>query len=326
MPATLGSSGTSGSERRRRSIWQRAGAWAFLAVPAVGLFELGLHLVQVRGAVPEASWERARAEVEGMAKPEDLIRFAPRWADPIGRKVFGPLATLEREAAGDVSRFPRAIEVSIRGARSPELVPWREVASRTVDGVTLRTLENPEYQPTLTDLVSALTPDGAEVSVVVPGQGDEGQPCSFVRGPAQTGNLGFGPAVPGERFACSGSFAGVGAIADLDYYARRCIYAPPAGGARLLRIVFRGVKFGAMLHGHHGLYVEAERNKSGPPVTLAFRAGDSHLGKVVHNDGEGWKGFELPTAELQGKSADLIAEISAPSANRRAYCFEGITR
>ena len=155
---------------------------------------------------------------------------------------------------------------------------------------------------------------------------DEPQPVVRARGPAQTGNLGFGPAVPGDRFACGGGFAGVSVIADLDYEARRCIYAPPPGGARVLRIAFRGVKFGSTLHGHHGLYVEAERNKNGAPVTLALRVGDDYVGKVVHNDGEGWKGFELPTGELEGKTADLVAEISAPSGNRRAYCFEAITR
>jgi hypothetical protein len=50
------------------------------------------------------------------------------------------------------------------------------------------------------------------------------------------------------------------------------------------------------------------------------------LGKLVHRDGQGWAGFELDTAELAGRTADLVAEISAPNGNRRMYCFEADTR
>jgi hypothetical protein len=101
-----------------------------------------------------------------------------------------------------------------------------------------------------------------------------------------------------------------------------------------MRIRFLGVRLGRALHGHHGLYVEAERNKSGAPVTITFRVGDQVVGSVVHHDGEGWKPFEFDTSELAGGRtdgaeagrADLVAEIGAANADRRMYCFEADTR
>jgi hypothetical protein len=162
--------------------------------------------------------------------------------------------------------------------------------------------------------------------------------CAFGRYGAQTGGLGFGPAVPPMRWSCAGgNFAGVTVLPALDYSPRRCIYAPPAGPGSMLRLVFAGVRFGKLLHGHHGLYVEAERNKNGAPVTLTFRIEEPSpeaagavtstvLGRVVHRDGQGWSNFELDTSEADGKSADLVAEVTAPNGNRRNYCFEADTR
>lgn len=115
-------------------------------------------------------------------------------------------------------------------------------------------------------------------------------------------------------------------LADLDYVPRRCIYAPPVGGGAILRIRFLGVRLGRSLHGHHGLYAEAERHRNGAPVTIAFKAGDVTLGSVIHRDGEGWKQFEFETGQLTGERTDLVAEITTPNGEGRMYCFEADTR
>jgi hypothetical protein len=301
-----------------------AKTWALALLPLAGLVELGAQLWQTHHVVPDADWQRARAIVQASAKNEDLVAFAPRWTSPIGREIFGdPLATLERMARADVGRFPRAFEVSIRGGRDPELAGWRVGAEQRAGGVTVRTLENPDYVPTLTDLLAHVDP----TSMHVARRDARGEAeCAWAPGPAQAGGLGAGPAVPHERFSCPGTAVGSTVAADLDYYARRCLMAYPPGGSGALVITFHDVKFGAVLHGHHGLYVEAERSQEGAPVSLSFRSGDKSLGKVVHRDGEGWKSFDLPTTELAGRSGDLVAEVSSPSSNRRMYCFEGITR
>jgi hypothetical protein len=294
--------------------------WAFAALPVVGLVELGAHTFQTRSVAPDADWDAARAYVAAQVKPEDLVAFAPKWADPIGREHFGPkLATLEREARPDETRFPRALEVSIRGAHLPAFAEWRRAGEQRFGSVAVTTWENPTPVQVLDDLVSLVDPQRLRVS-----RGDSD--CNFVHGTPQSGNLGYGPAVPGDHFACPGNgFVGISVVADLDYVPHRCIFAPPPGNAPL-RLHFADVRFGHSIHGHHALYVEAERDRKGAPVTIRFMSGGSTLGTLVHRDGEGWKPFELETSALAGQKGELEVEISSPGGDRRLYCFEADTR
>ena len=299
-------------------------------MPAVGLLELGAHLVQAHSVVHESDWKSARDFVVGASQPDDLVTFAPRWVDPIGRQEFGPdVATLQREARPDESRFPRAFEVSIHGAHDPTLDGWRRTEERSFGRVTVATLENPSPVHVLDDLVAFVGPQRMQVSRL---DGDHATECAFAHGSPLSGGLGAGPAVPGDRFACpSGGFVAASVAADLAYRPRRCIYAPPQGGKSVLRVRFLGVRLGRTLHGHHGIYVEAERNRTGAPVTLTFKVGDTVVGSVVHNDGDGWKPFEFDTSSLLNSTsatgrADVVAEIESPSGDRRMYCFEADTQ
>ena len=294
--------------------------WLVFVVPAVAVAEILLHLHQVRSVIPDDDWKRAKAEVEQRAKPDDLVAFAPRWVDPIGREFFGSsLATLEREGYPDTTRFPRAIEVSIRGEHLDDLAGWKEVEHTKVGDITITTLANPSPVTVLDDLLKHVGQPDMHVSL-------DGRECAFGRYGVQSGNLGFGPAVPSMRYQCGGNaFAGISIVADLDYRARRCLFAPPQGQAKL-RFRFDGIAFGNVLHGHHGLYVEAERELKGSPITLVFRSGEETLGTVVHRDGDGWKPFDLNTVNLAGKTAELNVELSSGSNDRRLYCFEADTR
>ncbi len=294
--------------------------WAFAAVPLFGVAELGAHLVETHSVVSAEDWASARAYVAAQARPDDLIVFAPRWSDPIGRMVFGAeLATIAREARPDETRFARAFEVSIRGAHAPGLTGWRDVDRRRIGRITVTTWQNPSPAVVIDDLVSHVDPSHLTVS-----RGTE--PCPFAHGAPQSGGTGFGPTVPADRFVCNGgSFVGVSIFPDLDYYPRRAIYAPPGNGPPL-RLRFAGVHFGNVLHGHHGLYAEAEREEHGAPVTIKLKVNDLVLGSFTHKDGEGWRSFEVETRELAGQQADLVVEITTPRADRRTYGFEVDTR
>lgn len=295
--------------------------WAFAAVPLVGVVELGMHLYQTRDVVPEADWKAARELVRGQLKPDDLVVFAPQWSDPLGREYFGDeIASIAREARPDETRFARAFEVSIRGKHRDELRLWRRVNEQRAGAVTVTTFENPAPAKVIDDLLSHAGPEGMSVSRVDNGREVE---CPWGRGATQSGGLWFGPAIPGDKFSCSGSFVGVSVLHALDHSARRCFYVPPSGG--VIRMRFANVGFGQVLHGHHGLQHEAERSGTGAPVTLVFRAGDRTLGKVTHLDGTGWTGFELPTSELAGQRGELVVDVSS-SGGRRHYCFEADTR
>lgn len=301
----------------RHVDWKK---WIVALVPAVAVCELVLHLHQVRSVVPDDDWKRAKGEVEKRVQPNDLVAFAPQWVDPIGREFFGDtLANVEREAYPDVTRFPRAIEVSIRGEHLADLEGWHEVDHEKVGAITITTLSNPTPVNLHDDLLRHI--GGPDVTVSL-----ENARCAWNRYGVQSGNLGFGPAVPSLRYQCAGNaFAGISVMADLDYRPRRCIFAPAQGAARL-RIHFDSIAFGRALHGHHGLYVEAERDLKGSPVTIVFRSGDATLGQMIHRDGEGWKGFEIDTTSLDGKNAELTVDITSGANDRRLYCFEADTR
>ena len=298
-----------------------------MAVPAVGVIELLMHLWQTTaGVVPEADWKAAREAVKKAAKPSDLIVFAPTWADPLGREFLkDDLATMEREARPDESRFPRAIEVSIRGKHRAELADWKKVGREKVGAITITTLENPAPVTLADDLLAHAEPGSMTVERV---DGDRVTPCAWSHGAPQSGSLGAGPTIPADKFVCAGGgFLGISVIFAMDNTPRRCFLAPPLGGSSVMRVHFANVAFGHVLHGHHALAQFAERNRTGPPVTLLFRAEGQILGKLVHQDGDGWKPFELDTRDLAGKKGELVADItSSAGGGQRHYCFEADTR
>jgi hypothetical protein len=300
--------------------WQR---WAFAIVPLVGLVELVCHAWQTHNVASAADWSAARASVKGKLRPDDLLLFAPRWLEPLGRQHLGDdLATMERMTYADESRYARAIEVGVRGKRRPELLGWREVSAEVVGRITVTTYENPSPSPVVDEMMTLAKMRVSRVDA----HGE--QDCPLQRGIPQTSGTYYPPGVPlpGEKFVCgAGGTAAITIMPVLDYTLRRCIYAPPPQPGTKLRIRFSPVKMGHSIRGNHGLYAEGERDRSGPPVNLELRVGDVSLGSVAHRDGEGWRSFELDTSELAGQTVEVIADVSSTGHDRQ-YCFEVTTR
>lgn len=304
--------------------WQR---WAFAIIPVVGVVELGLHVKQTHSVVPESDFRAARAGIEKELKPDDLVLFAPKWNDPVGREMFGmDIMTMGRSARPDETRFARAFEVGIRGEHRPEVATWKKTEERQYGGVTVTVLTNPSPAVLKDDLVKHLTPDQASAYRVDLGSGME-QPCSWSVGPTASGGVyyPFGPATPGAKWSCGPAFAGVSVIQDLEHDPRLCILAPTLGSGGAVRIKFANVAFGTSLHGHHGLHYDAERHATGEVVSLVFRSGDKNIGRAEHRIGTGWTGFELATQELAGQRGELTVDILSRN-QQRQYCFEADTR
>jgi hypothetical protein len=298
--------------------------YAFLAIPAIAVLELFAHLVQISRRIPDADWQRARDAVQAVAQPEDLVVFAPFWADPLGREHFkDQLATVEREARPDDTRFPRAFEVSIRGAHLGELDGWKAEGRQRFGAITVTTWKNPAPASVIDDLVAHVAPERAHVSVF---DGGNETDCGWVRDLPQTGGIGFGPAIPSERVACPrGGFVAVSVLQATDYRPHKCIYVPPLGGANVIRIRFVGVELGHSLHGHHAISWDQARYQS-PPVTLVWKVEGRTIAHLVDGDADGWKPFEIDTSDWVGQKLDLVAEVSAPNSGHRQYCFEADTR
>lgn len=301
-------------------------AWALCAVPLVGVVELALHVKQTTSdVVPDTDWLAARDAVKAELAPDDLVLFAPFWADPLGRKWFGDeLAGLKREARPDETRFRRAFEVSIRGMHREELAAWRKVSERRTGHITIGVYENPSPAKVLTDLVDVLGPGKVTVSRV---EGAVESACTWQHGAGQPGGLAVpqGPAVPGAKFVCpGGGYVGVAVLHALDHHPHLCIFGAPPGGSAALRIKFEGVRFGSSLHGHSGVQWVTDRVPSNERITVSFSAFDRPIGSNVHKVGTGWTGFEFPTDDIAGKKGDLVADVTGSA--QRSYCFEADTR
>lgn len=309
---------------RLAPAWRR---WAFVVVPAVGIVELVLHLQQTHSVVPDRHFADAAQSIEKELKPDDLVLFAPKWVDPVGREMAGPnIMTMARSAHPDETRFARAFELSIRGEHRPEVAGWQKTEERQFGGVTVTVLTNPSHAVVKDDLVRHLTPDQATAYRVDLGSGME-QPCAYNVGPTQSGGVyyPFGPATPGARWNCNGTFAGVSVIQDLEHDPRQCILAPTVGPGGALRIKFANITFGNSVHGHHSLHYDSERHATGEIVSLVFKSGDKNIGRAEHRVGTGWTGFELSTQELAGQRGELTVDVISRS-QLRQYCFEADTR
>jgi hypothetical protein len=298
-------------------------AWAL--IPLIALLELATHFVQVNRVVSDDEWLAARDAVRTLVKPTDLVVMAPYWTDPIGRELFkDEILSLAREARPDASRFPRAIEVSIRGQHDPELRDWSRTSTQNVGPVTLTVFDNPSYRPILDDLVDHVAP--GRMNVLVPSRQGMTE-CAFGRGKVETGGLGFGPAIPAGRFQCpGGGMVAATVMQPGDYRPHQCVFAPSLGGGKTMRIAFQDVTFGDVLHGHAGIEWDATAHADDPPVTLVWKKGDSTLGRIVAGNTDGWKSFELSTGDVKGQKGELVAEVSSPSGRGRMYCFEADTR
>ena len=127
----------------------RRGAMRWLGlVPALLLLVIaGWELVATRHAatsVPDdAAWARAAEVVRAGHQPGDLILFAPRWVDPVGRMHLGDLMPIAMAARMDAARYGRIWELSIRGARAPETAGLSPVETSDRGGVTVRRFERP---------------------------------------------------------------------------------------------------------------------------------------------------------------------------------------
>jgi len=115
-------------------------------VPAIALAAIAAwstcRTVGAGAGVPDdATWARAAARVRAGHQPGDLIVFAPRWNDPVGRLHLGDLIPVEMAGRLDGERYGRIWELDIRGARAPETRGLKAAEVHDVGGVIVRRFE-----------------------------------------------------------------------------------------------------------------------------------------------------------------------------------------
>jgi hypothetical protein len=304
----------------------------WLAVPVLGLVELGAHLHDAT-RIPEPDEWRALAEpVRQMRADDALVVVAPAWAEPMARRALGDeLMPLAQVARPDAHRYARAIEISVTGASAQETEHWRAGEERQQGPFRLRVLENPQPPAIQFDFVERFGPEQLSVHLQGPAQGDSEseQPCRFTDSArVRNGGLGGHPTFPARRFACGGGdaqFVAVTVIDDVDYAPRRCIWAPPTpGGAVVLR--YRDVPLGSEIHGHAGFPWVMVRDTDGPPVRLEIRVGGRPIGTHVARDPMGWAPFSFPVGATKGQRADVELAVRSDGGADRPFCFYADTR
>jgi hypothetical protein len=292
-----------------------------------GIAELGAQFYFSRRAPSEKDWADVRPLVASWYKPGNVVVVAPYWAEPMARWKFGDeLMPLSDVARPDATRYAGAIEVSTIGSRSPELGGWKVVRETKRGRFTLRELENPTPPTIKYVFTDHVHPESMEASIDKRGAR---VPCPFTGAAAiEGGGLGGPPIYPASRFACSNEashiFVGVTIVDDEEEHPRRCIWAHPPGDGELVAR-FRSVPLGTKIHGHAGMGWLIDRGRATPPFTVRVLAGTTEVGRVVHEPGEGWKGFEFPLGSLAGTTADVEFHVSAERGGTHV-CFEADSR
>jgi hypothetical protein len=299
---------------------------AWLCVPLAGLVELGGHFYFSTRAPKVEDWVRSKPVVGAFHHDGDLIVVVPDWAEPNARLAFGdawfPLAAVARP---DESAYGRALEISIVGASAPELKGWKLVEQRREGKFTYRVLENPRPATVSFDFVDHVS----EATVSDVGVGGAATPCRWnPNAPRSAGGLHGDPAFPSQRHECTGGgerFVGVTVIEDERWRGRRCLWAMPPNRAAL-SIRYTGVMLGRTVRGYAALPQWVEREKRGAPVELEVFAGGESIGKYVHRDGDGWKGFAFATGGRAGTAADVEFKVTSSRPRDRQFCFQADTR
>ncbi|MEO0322157.1 MAG: hypothetical protein AAF447_04325 [Myxococcota bacterium] len=307
------------SDDARAPLAERCSSVLLVFVLALALAEVLGHFV-VRARSPARSdWARAAARVRADFKPGDGVVVAPAWADPLLREAAGDLLPVADAGRSDLAAHERVWEIAARGQRGFFTPPGDPAFEEPVGALMLRRWDlGPS--PVLLDLVGAL-PE-AEVSL-----GERS--CRWRRQGRPGGGLGAGPLAPREAFFCGPSpwlFVGETVTEDLDLRPRRCVWQHPAG-VEPVTTAYADVPFGERVVVYAGLYYEHERAKLGLPVDLEVRADGQALGRLRHQDGDGWKRAEMAMPEaLRGGRGRLEVRVTAPNPHLRTLCWAATVR
>jgi hypothetical protein len=109
-------------------------------------------------------------------------------------------------------------------------------------------------------------------------------------------------------------------VEDEQWRPRRCIWAHPLD-KKTLTLRYTGVPLGKTLRGYATLPWWLEREKKGAPVDLEVAIDETVIGRYRHEDGQGFRRFEMPTGAFAGKNANVELRVSTRRARDRQFCF-----
>lgn len=231
-----------------------------LLVPAIllvvlAVWEIGFTRCAATSVPDDAAWAQVAQVVRAKFQPGDLIVFAPDWVDPVGRLHLGDLIPIEAAARMDAAKYGRIWELSIRGARHPDVAGLTpvEIVRRERGGVELR-----RYERTPVTVL-------ADVRELLP--------------TARTEGGGRGPTLE---------------LAEVGFAPRRCVQVVPSPG-KPVRITFPQVALGRELVGYVGLADVFTRRDIRAPGQLEVELGGRVIAAARPGVDDGWVRFAAPT-------------------------------
>jgi hypothetical protein len=240
------------------------------------------------GVPGDAAWARAATVVRERHQPGQLIVFAPRWIDPVGRLHLGDLIPVEMAGRQDADRYGVIWELSVRGARAPETRGLRPSWSGSFGGVTVRLFERAPAE-VVTDLVAALAAAPGAVQ-------REG---SILRGPEVV-------------------------LAEVGFEPHRCIqFVPGAGQAS---ITFPALALGRELVGGVGLADVFTRRDERTPIELVVTSGAAEVARVRAGVDDGWVRWRGPTTPGTGPVTLTARILGSGKARDRLVCVAAEAR
>jgi hypothetical protein len=114
---------------------------ARLAAAALVLLAIWEVMVMVSARQSEPSpenWQAVAAVIPAAVRHDQLIVFAPRWIDPVGRLWLGGRMSLDHAARMDAVRYREIWEVSVRGASAPEVADAPAVSEQSFGPIRVR--------------------------------------------------------------------------------------------------------------------------------------------------------------------------------------------
>jgi hypothetical protein len=111
------------------------------ALVVVALWEIVAARCDATSVPGDDAWDDAARVVREGFHRGDLIVFAPRWIDPVGRLHLGDLLAIDDAARMDAAKYARIWELSIRGARAPDTRGLDASVDESRGGVTVRRYE-----------------------------------------------------------------------------------------------------------------------------------------------------------------------------------------
>ncbi len=241
------------------------------------------------GVPGDRAWARAAAAVRAEHHAGELIVFAPRWVDPVGRLHLGDLIPIEMAARMDGDRYPVIWELSIRGARAPETHGLRPAWQRNVGGVVVRRFERPAAQ-IVTDLVAAAmaAPSSLQVSGLV------------ARGPEVV-------------------------LAEVGFEPHRCVQVVPSPGQEV-SVTFPAVALGSALVGAVGLADVFMRRDVRTPIDLIVQVGGREVARARAGVDDGWVRWRGTTTPGTADVTFVVRAIDGAKARDRLACFAAEAR